>query len=96
MDTKEKINEINLYVEKFLQRFGFTTLGTVNIKASFKLSNYNENFSNAFQVESEDEAKEILKEFITVPFIEDIFKSSMFDSSKDLFLYVDLQLPKIY
>ena len=62
MDTREKINEINLYVESFLKRFGFTSVGTVNIKASFKLSNYNENFSNAFQVDSEDEVKEILKD----------------------------------
>ena len=96
MTTQNKIQEINQYVESYFQRFGLTTSDTINIKASFKLSNYNQDFSNAFQVDSESQAKEILKEFITVPFIDDIFKSSMFDESKDLFLYVDLQLPKVY
>lgn len=94
MSTQDKITAINLYVENYLQRFGLTTFGTINIKASFKLSNHNENFSNAFEVDSEKEAVEILKEFITIPFVEDIFKNSKFDSSKELFLYVDIQLPK--
>lgn len=94
MTTEEKIKDINNYVQDFLNRFGLTSFGTINIRCSFKLTNYNNNYSNYFQVDSEDEAKEILKEFITVPFNHDIFKSSIFDSSKPIYLSVDLELPR--
>ena len=94
MTTKEKIKDINDFVQDFLFRFGFTAVGKVNIRCSFKLTNINNNYSNLFVVDSEEEAIEILKEFITVPFNDDIFKSSNFDNTKTIYLIVDLELPR--
>ena len=93
MTTKEKIHQINLYVESVFARHGLSGFGTIDVNVKFTLNNYNDNFSNAFPVESEDEAKEILKEFITVPFSDDIFKDSIYDTTKQLFLHLELQMP---
>jgi hypothetical protein len=93
MSTQATVQEINNYVQSYLQRFGLTTFGTININCSFRLVNYNDNFSNAFKVDSEIQAKQILKSFVALPFIEDIFKTSAFDESKDLYLLIDIQLP---
>lgn len=41
MTTEEKIKDITLYVESFLQRFGFTAVGNIQVNASFKLTNKN-------------------------------------------------------
>jgi hypothetical protein len=93
MSTQITLQLINDYVENYLQRFGFTAFGNVTVNCSFRLSNYNDNFSNAFKVDSEIQAKQILESFIALPFIEDIFKTSTFDESKDLYLFIDIHFP---
>lgn len=95
MSNYQTIQAINYYVENYLLRFGFTAVGNVTVSTSFRLSNYNKDFSNAFKVDSEYQAKEILKSFVVLPFTDDIFKTSTFDSSKDLYLFVDIQLPTV-
>lgn len=93
MSTQATIQLINDYVQNYLLRCGFTAFGNVNVNSSFRLSNYNDNFSNAFKVDSEIQAKHILKSFVALPFDEDIFNTSTFDETKDLYLLIDIQLP---
>jgi hypothetical protein len=92
VNTRDKVEKVKQYVKNHLQRGGLTSFGTFEAKVYFRLGNHNQNFTNAFQVDSEEEAKEIVKEFTTSP-VDDIFKNPTFDESKDLFLYVEVHLP---
>jgi hypothetical protein len=94
MTVENKIQMINNYVDSFLFRHGFTSLGKVSLDCKFWLTNINpHNATNYFEVISEKEAKQVSKTFLVNSFKEDIFKDYLFDETKPLYLVLDIKLP---
>ncbi|WP_026976625.1 hypothetical protein [Flavobacterium tegetincola] len=93
MNTQEKIEKVNKYVENFLFRKGFSLLGKVSLNCKFWITNITNESDNYFKVDSEKEAKEIVKVFLTNSYTEDVFKDFIFSESKPLYLALDIQLP---
>ena len=92
MITKQKILSVEIYIETYLRRFGYTSLETTNFNISCDLSNQNDEADNVFKVDSEKEALVIAQKFVKEAAIEDIFKNSKFDETKQLFLWIQIQL----
>ena len=93
MSVKDKIQAVNSYVESFLFRHGFTTFGKISLSCKFWLTNISSKADNYFIVTSENEAKEIVKVFLTNSYNEDVFKDFIFNESKPLYLALEVKLP---
>jgi hypothetical protein len=94
MTIQEKAQNIIDYINTTNFNIGLSVPWDTDINNyKFRLANINDNYSNYFEVCSEEEAKEIAKLLIKDSFTEDIFNDYKFPNYRNLYLVVDIFRP---
>ncbi|ELI6456107.1 hypothetical protein SL057_002437 [Flavobacterium psychrophilum] len=91
---EDAIQGINTLIESVYFRVGFSQDGIHSPTLQFKLTNYKSDTEGCFEVNSSEEAEDIVISFITTAQKGSIFTNDVYSEDKDLFLRVNVVLPE--